>query len=126
MRDATLWSSTISQAARRRPCRTCVRDYIHVQDLASAHLAALARLESGETLGPMNLGTGRGYSVREVIEAAERVLGKAVPHVIGPRRAGDPAQLVADPSRAKQRLGWEPQRSDLETIVEDALRSRLA
>jgi UDP-glucose 4-epimerase len=73
----------------------------------------------------MNLGTGRGYSVREVIEAAERVLGKAVPHVIGPRRAGDPAQLVADPSRAKQLLGWEPQRSGLETIVEDALRSRL-
>jgi UDP-glucose 4-epimerase len=73
----------------------------------------------------MNLGTGRGYSVREVIETAERVLGKPVPHVVGPRRAGDPAQLVADPSRAKQRLGWEPQRSDLETIVEDALRSRL-
>jgi len=106
------------------PDGTCVRDYIHVQDLASAHLAALARLEQGETLGPMNLGTGRGYSVREVIAAAERVLGKPVPHVVGPRRAGDPAQLVADPSRAKQRLGWEPQRSDLETIVEDTLRSR--
>jgi UDP-glucose-4-epimerase GalE len=103
---------------------TCVRDYIHVQDLASAHLAALARLEQGETLGPMNLGTGRGYSVREVIAAAEHVLGKAVPHVVGPRRAGDPARLVADPSRAKQRLGWEPRRSDLETIVEDTLRSR--
>jgi len=59
-----------------------------------------------------------------VIGAAERVLGKTVPHVVGPRHAGDPAQLVADPSRAKQRLGWEPQRSDLETIVEDTLRSR--
>jgi UDP-glucose-4-epimerase GalE len=106
------------------PDGTCIRDYIHVQDLASAHLAALARLEGGQTLGPINLGTGHGYSVREVIEAAGRVLGRPIPHDLAPRRAGDPPQLVADPSTAASVLGWRPARSDLETIVEDALRPR--
>ncbi|HEU0034970.1 MAG TPA: UDP-glucose 4-epimerase GalE [Kofleriaceae bacterium] len=106
------------------PDGTCIRDYIHVQDLASAHLLALSRLERGESLGPINLGTGRGFSVREVIEATRGVLGKDVPHVVGERRAGDPARLVADPARAAERLGWRAQRSDLATIVEDALRSR--
>lgn len=106
------------------PDGTCIRDYIHVQDLASAHLLALARLEAGETLGALNLGTGRGYSVREVIDTASEVLGRTVPHVIGPRRVGDPALLVADPSRAIAELGWQPSRSDLRTILDDALRSR--
>ena len=106
------------------PDGTCIRDYIHVQDLASAHILALSRLEEGETLGPINLGTGRGYSVRAVIETAGAVMGKAVPHVVGPRREGDPAVLVADPSRAFAKLDWQPQRSDLHTIIEDALRSR--
>jgi len=103
---------------------TCVRDYIHVDDLASAHLLALAQLEGGRTLGAFNLGTGRGYSVREVIETTGRVLGRAVPHRMGPRRDGDPAQLIADPARAMALLGWQPARSDLTTIVEDAARAR--
>jgi UDP-glucose 4-epimerase len=106
------------------PDGTCIRDYIHVQDLASAHLMALGRLERGETLGAINLGTGRGYSVREILETARAVLGTHVPHTIGPRRAGDPPRLVADPALAASALGWAPTRSALETIVEDALRSR--
>ncbi|HVY46051.1 MAG TPA: UDP-glucose 4-epimerase GalE, partial [Minicystis sp.] len=103
---------------------TCVRDYIHVNDLAAAHLAALDRLDRGETVGALNLGTGRGSSVREVLDAVARVVGKPVPHAIGARRDGDPARLVADPARAKHVLGFTAARSDLETIVEDALRSR--
>ncbi len=106
------------------PDGTCIRDYIHVQDLARAHVMALARLERGETLGAINLGTGRGYSVREILEAARAVLGAEVPHSIGPRRAGDPPQLVADARLASEVLGWVPERSTLTTIVEDALRSR--
>ncbi|HEY0478436.1 MAG TPA: UDP-glucose 4-epimerase GalE [Kofleriaceae bacterium] len=108
------------------PDGTCIRDYIHVCDLASAHLAALARLEAGQTVGPINLGSGRGYSVREVLDTAARVLGRPVPHAFAPRRAGDPPQLVADPSEAGRLLGWRPERSDLATIIEDALRSRRA
>jgi UDP-glucose 4-epimerase len=106
------------------PDGTCVRDYIHVQDLASAHLAALARLERGETLGPINLGTGAGYSVGEVLAMTETLLGRPVPLAVAPRRAGDPAQLVADPHRARALLGWRPLRSSLELILEDTLRSR--
>jgi UDP-glucose-4-epimerase GalE len=103
---------------------TCMRDYIHVNDLASAHLLALARLEQGQTLGPINLGTGRGRSVREVIDATARVVGRPVPYTIGARRAGDPARLVADPTRARSVLAWRPARSELTTIVEDAARAR--
>jgi UDP-glucose 4-epimerase len=106
------------------PDGTCIRDYVHVQDLASAHLLALTRLEGGESLGAINLGTGRGYSVRAVIDTAGAVLGRPIPHVIGTRREGDPPILVADPSRALAELGWQPTRSDLKTILEDALRSR--
>lgn len=106
------------------PDGTCIRDYVHVQDLASAHLLALTRLEGGETLGAINLGTGRGYSVRAVIDTAGAVLGKRIPHLASPRREGDPPVLVADPARAIEQLGWQPTRSDLRTIVEDALRSR--
>jgi UDP-glucose-4-epimerase GalE len=106
------------------PDGTCVRDYIHVQDLATAHLAALARLEAGDTLGPINLGSGRGHSVREVIDTAARVLGRPIPHTLGARRGGDPPQLIADPATAMRALGWQPERSDLATIIEDALRSR--
>jgi UDP-glucose-4-epimerase GalE len=103
---------------------TCIRDYIHVEDLVSAHLVALDRLAEGESIGAVNLGTGRGSSVREILEAAGRALGKPVPHEVGARRAGDPALLVADPSLAKAKLGWVAARSDLDTIMEDALRSR--
>ncbi|MBA3542697.1 MAG: UDP-glucose 4-epimerase, partial [Deltaproteobacteria bacterium] len=106
------------------PDGTCIRDYIHVQDLAAAHLEALARLEAGTTLGPLNLGTGAGCSVRAVIDAVAEVTGREVPCAIGPRRAGDPAELVADPSRAREVLGWRAQHSALPIIVEDAVRSR--
>lgn len=106
------------------PDGTCVRDYIHVMDLASAHLAALQMLESGRSIGPLNLGTGRGQSVREVIDAAAMVLGREIPHSTAERRAGDPAQLVADPSASMKVLGWGAQRSELGTLIDDAMRSR--
>jgi UDP-glucose 4-epimerase len=103
---------------------TCVRDYIHVCDLVSAHLSALEALEAGREVGAVNLGSGRGFSVREVLDATAQVLKRPVPHSLGPRRAGDPAELVADPSRARDLLGWTPERSSLHAIVEDAARSR--
>jgi UDP-glucose 4-epimerase len=106
------------------PDGTCVRDYVHVCDLATAHLRALDRLDAGVSLGPLNLGTGRGHSVREVLEAAGEVLGRPVPHEVGPRREGDPAALVADATRAREVLGFQPARSDLRTLLEDCARSR--
>ncbi len=107
------------------PDGTCVRDYIHVCDLASAHLLALDRLASGASLGALNLGTGHGYSVRQVLEAAQDVLGAPIPHTVGARRDGDPPALVADSSAAQRRLGWQPKRSELRTLIEDAARSRV-
>ncbi len=101
------------------PDGTCIRDYIHVADLAEAHLLALDAATSGEHL-ICNLGNGSGFSVREVIEAVRRVTGRAVPEVLAERRPGDPAVLVASAERARQALGWTPTRSDLETIVTDA------
>jgi len=106
------------------PDGTCIRDYIHVCDLAEGHLLALERLHAGDCLGAVNLGTGQGRSVREVLDAAAEVLGETVPHAIGERRPGDPSSLVADPRRAHETLGWKPRRSDLATILEDALRPR--
>lgn len=106
------------------PDGTCVRDYVHVVDLASAHLLALEKLAAGEVLGAFNLGTGSGYSVRAVLQAGAEVLGEAVPHVLGPRRAGDPPELVADPTRAAELLGWKATRSELRVLLEDTLRSR--
>jgi len=102
------------------PDGTCVRDYIHVQDLAAAHLAALARLEAGRQLGALNLGTGQGYSVREVIETAQRVSGCTITTEMVGRRPGDPATLVAAAGRATEDLGWRPRYSDLETIIRTA------
>jgi UDP-glucose-4-epimerase GalE len=99
---------------------SCVRDYIHVADLADAHVLALDHLLAGGASAAVNLGTGRAYSVREVIAAAERVTGKRVPRREMPRRAGDPPVLVADSSRARSLLGWQPHRSDLETIIRTA------
>lgn len=106
------------------PDGSCVRDYIHVCDLADAHLLALGQLEAGQTLGAMNLGVGRGYSVREVLAAAAQVVGSEVPFRAGERRAGDPPALVADSSRARAVLGFQPRRSELTTLIEDTLRSR--
>lgn len=103
---------------------TCVRDYVHVSDLAVAHLLALDALAAGRTIGPCNLGSGSGFTVREVINAVAAVLGRPVPYVIGARREGDPAVLTADGSRAREVLGWTPARSELATILEDAVRSR--
>jgi UDP-glucose-4-epimerase GalE len=108
------------------PDGTCVRDYIHVSDLASAHLSALEQLEAGRTVGPTNLGTGQGFSVRQVIDAAAEVLKRPIPYTVGPRRAGDPAVLVADPSRAHKVLGWSASRLDLRVLIEDAARARMS
>ena len=102
------------------PDGTAVRDYIHVDDLAQAHLCALERIRATETTCEYNLGTGRGASVREVIAMVEQVTGRKAPVVEAPRRAGDPAELVADPSKARSELGWEPVSSELSNIVETA------
>jgi UDP-arabinose 4-epimerase len=103
------------------PDGTAIRDYIHVADLADAHVRALADLAGGGSSVALNLGTGSGASVREVIAAVERVAGRPVARREAPRRAGDPPELVADPNRARARLGWRPQLSDLDTIVRTAL-----
>jgi len=102
------------------PDGTCIRDYIHVADLAEAHVRALEWLASTSGSHAFNLGTGEGASVRQVLNAVERVAGKPVPHTIGPRRSGDPAELVSDPGKANRELGWTPGMSDLDTIVATA------
>jgi len=102
------------------PDGTCIRDYIHVTDLAQAHIAAVEMLCAGGESNRYNVGTGRGYSVKEVLSAVEKVTGEKVPFTMGPRRDGDPPMLVADSTRLQQELGWRPRYSDLETIVETA------
>ena len=102
------------------PDGTCIRDYIHVTDLAAAHVLALDRLGQREGFDAFNLGTGKGASIREVLQAVERVAGRAVPHSVGARRPGDPAVLVSDPARANRELSWTPASSDLDTIVATA------
>jgi UDP-glucose 4-epimerase len=99
------------------PDGTAIRDYVHVADLAEAHVLALEHLRSGGDSDFLNLGTGGGYSVMEVIETARKVTGKPIPTKIEGRRPGDPPKLVADASRAKKLLGWEPTMSDLPTIL---------
>lgn len=98
---------------------TCVRDYIHIRDLADAHLLALNSNTPGKHR-IFNLGSGDGYSVKEVIEACRRVTGHEIPAEVAPRRAGDPATLIASSQRAKDELGWTPTRTDLDQIVADA------
>lgn len=104
------------------PDGTCIRDYIHVSDLASGHVAAVAHLLGNETPGvtPINLGTGAGQSVRQVIDAVKRISCKDFTVIEDTRRAGDPATLVADATRARAVLGWQAVHSDLDTIVRDA------
>lgn len=102
------------------PDGTCIRDYIHIVDLCSAHLLALEHLNAGGASERFNLGNGAGFSVQEVISAVESVSGKTVVVVNGDRRAGDPARLVADASRARAILGWTPKFTDLNTIVSHA------
>lgn len=101
---------------------TAVRDYVHVSDLATAHLQALEYLERGGPSGAFNLGSGQGFTVLEVIRAVERVTGRKVPYRVGPRRAGDAAVLVASSDRARKVLGWQPRFPTLESIVETAWR----
>lgn len=102
------------------PDGTCIRDYIHVTDLASAHDKALQKLITEGGCYACNLGTGQGYSVQQVIDAVERVTGRAVAVDERPRRPGDPARLVADAHRAQTLIGWQPKRSALDTIISDA------
>ncbi len=108
------------------PDGTCVRDYIHVCDLATAHLSALALLQGGEESLTCNLGTGHGFSVMEIVEAAREVTGHPIPVTVVDAREGDPAFLVSGGTRAASVLGWAPQRSDLRTILEDAWRFKQA
>jgi UDP-glucose 4-epimerase len=102
------------------PDGTCIRDYIHVSDLAEAHILAVEHLLNGGASDAFNVGTGDGHSVREVLTAVEKVTGKPVPHTIGPRREGDPPSLVADSRKLRRSLGWTAKRADLEQIVSDA------
>ncbi len=103
------------------PDGTCVRDYIHISDLAAAHVLALDAMDQGTVDGAsFNLGNGEGFSVRDVIRTVEQVVGKAVPVTDAPRRAGDPAVLVASAGRIREALGWEPRFPDLESIIRTA------
>ena len=109
------------------PDGTCVRDYIHVSDLARAHLLALHAIDQAENSGSQtfepliyNLGNGQGFSVREVVEVARAVTGHPVPAIESPRRAGDPAVLIASSEKIRRELGWQPRFPDLKTIVESA------
>ncbi len=111
---------TIFGADYPTPDGTCIRDYIHVSDLADAHLRALAALDEVPHL-KLNLGTGRGFSNKEVVEAVARAMGKDLVPTIGPRRAGDPPELVADASRAGDLLQWRPVRSELDVMVSEVI-----
>jgi UDP-glucose 4-epimerase len=104
------------------PDGTCIRDYIHVTDLAQAHILALNKLEEGGISGIYNLGNGNGYSVREVVETARKITGKKIISIESSRRPGDPARLVASSAKIREKLGWVPKYPDLETIVETAWR----
>ena len=101
---------------------TCIRDYIHISDLAQAHFLALEKLLDGQSGGKYNLGNGNGYSVKEVIEVARNITGKAIPSKIVEQRAGDPAVLIGSSEKAVKELGWKPQFPDLDTIIETAWR----
>lgn len=102
------------------PDGTCIRDYIHVSDLASAHAAGLDHLSRGGASGIFNAGTGRGYSVKEVIDSVERVTGSKVPFVMGQRREGDPPELVADSAKLRNQLGWSPAIAGLDEMIASA------
>jgi UDP-glucose 4-epimerase len=102
------------------PDGTCIRDYIHIQDLCSAHLLALQSLIKGAGSQAYNLGNGNGFSVQEVIDTAEQIAGRKISVLDAPRREGDPARLVADSTWARKQLGWQPQYSDLATIIQHA------
>jgi UDP-glucose 4-epimerase len=99
---------------------TCVRDYIHVDDLASAHVAAIEKMSKSGVFSAYNLGNGNGYSVKEVIAACEKAVGIEIPHTVGPRREGDPATLVASAQKARDELGWSPKHEGIDEIAQSA------
>lgn len=101
---------------------TCIRDYIHVEDLIDAHILALSYLQEGGESNVFNLGSSQGFSVKEIIDTARKITGKEIPVQIGPRRAGDPSVLIASSEKAKKVLGWNPYRTNIERIIEDAWR----
>lgn len=103
------------------PDGSAIRDYVHVTDLAEAHLSALGRLRRGGASATLNVGYGRGYSVLEVIEAVERVTGEMLPHEVAPRRAGDPPQLIADSASIRRALDWRPRYDEIDFIVRTAI-----
>jgi UDP-glucose-4-epimerase GalE len=102
------------------PDGTCIRDYVHVTDMADAHVRALVHAGRHGGFTAFNLGTGSGFSVKQILAMAEEVTGRKVPHVYGPRRAGDPAELVADPRLARDKLGWTAQHSGLRNMLQTA------
>ena len=104
------------------PDGTCIRDYIHVSDLASAHALALSYLRAGNDTTAVNLGTGHGFSVKQIIDTAQQVTGRTVPVTYGPRRAGDPPELICNPAKAKAVLGWEAVHKDPRSHIESAWR----
>ena len=104
---------------------TCVRDYVHIDDLGQAHILALEYLQKGKPSGNYNLGNGRGYSVRDVINSAEKVMKTKLKIIEGPRREGDPSILICDASKAIQELGWKPQYGDVDKIFEHQWKSSL-
>jgi len=116
-------SLTINGTDYPTPDGTCVRDYIHIEDLGDAHLKGLEKLLSGFPSSCYNLGNGKGYSVKEVLIATEKVTGKTVNAIEGPRRAGDPPILVADSKKAFREFGWQPRYPDLEDMIEHAWRA---
>ena len=99
---------------------TCIRDYIHIQDLASAHIVALDALQKGHQTDVFNVGTGTGYSIKQIIQMVEKISGEKIDVTIGPRRPGDPDELIADSTKIQTQLGWKPRHSDLKTIIQTA------
>ena len=102
------------------PDGTCIRDYVHVQDLIAAHILALEYLEAGNSSNIFNLGSSTGFSVQEIVEAARKITGKEIPTKVEARRAGDPSTLVAASQKAQDTLGWKPEYTTMETIIESA------
>lgn len=102
------------------PDGTCIRDYVHVQDLIAAHILALEYLEAGNSSNIFNLGSSTGFSVQEIVEAARKITGKEIPTKVEARRAGDPSTLVATSQKAQEMLGWKPEYTTMETIIESA------
>ena len=100
------------------PDGTCIRDYVHVSDLAKAHTLALKKLAADNVSFAVNLGTGKGTSVKEIVDAAEKVIGKKLNYDYAPRRAGDPAILTAGAGLARELLGWQPEYTDVEKIIQ--------